>query len=55
VEPSLPVTSTEARVPSVTVTTTGPAKSAFVVPSAGVTETTAFLVAACTDVVAPAP
>ncbi|GLP70744.1 hypothetical protein TUSST3_73640 [Streptomyces sp. TUS-ST3] len=41
--------------PSVTVTSTGLEKAALVVPFAGVTETTAFLVAACTDAVAPAP
>lgn len=54
-EPSLPVTFTEARVPSVTVTSTGAVKSAFVVPSAGVTLTTAFLVTARTDAVADDP
>jgi hypothetical protein len=53
VEPSSPVTFTEARVPSVTVTSTGAVKSALVVPFAGVTVTTAFLVAARADAVAP--
>lgn len=51
VEPSLPVTFTEARVPSVTVTSTGPSKSAFLVPSAGVTVMAAFFAAAWADAV----
>jgi hypothetical protein len=45
VEPSFPVTFTEASVPSVTVTRTGLEKSAFVVPSAGVTAIVAFFAA----------
>jgi hypothetical protein len=49
VEPSLPVTFTDASVPSVTVTSTGFAKSAFLVPSAGVTETVGLLAAAFAD------
>jgi hypothetical protein len=40
VEPSLPVTLTEASVPPVTVTSTGSVNAAFPVPSAGLTETT---------------
>lgn len=46
VEPSLPLTSTDARVPSVTVTSTGLVNAAFLLPSAGLTATTGFFVAA---------
>src|SRR5437764_7028372 len=49
VEPSFPVTVTDASVPSVTVTSTGSAKSAFLVPSAGVTERVGFFAVARAD------